>query len=818
MLSGSLKAETQSGKAGLDARLASFVSSHQAKIKQTEVIGEVTLVRMFGPEWGFAILQTGNGDQKITGRVNDLNEGSSYVITGQTKNHPKYGESIELFAAKPHVEASKEALEKFVKKNFKGIGDSSAKKFIANVFENQGQQGLLDLREQLVNEPWNVDFSTIKRQGVFDGDEKDKTIIAYVQRDLATKIQGLNASVIAKLAEYLVVAMNAVRDQHKEMATTDPVGLAWKILSENPYAPISRVANYGFLAADAIGTVVKIDRNAPVRLIALASYAIKIQCENFGHVYLKKPQAIAAISKIDSQVSAEYALELALSAADVMLDDETQGDACYYPGKLLLAEQRLAKKVAKLCEQSTSLWDKLSSKSRGNLAIVDKIQLTAKQLGGAFKNGLDPSQAQALAGILTSEVRLHTVTAAPGAGKTAVMEVLAKLLPDSKFLFCAPTGKGAKVLGNRVRSVGATASTIHSMLAGNPDEGFFYDEANTLTTDVLVIDEGSMPDLELACATLSAVDENAHVIVLGDKDQLPSIAPGSFLADLLKIPQVDHHRLDVVHRNHGGILEVIQEVRDGTITPENKDGLTFSGGLPPVEMGFQSVLSEYLMAVNRSGFEGTALLMSRRKGNISEPGWNTTYANEVLRQVCNPNAPRVPGSVLAIGDRIIIKANMSLDDEEEEGKDTRVVNGDTGTITGFVEKEPDSKAGRRDAGIKSVTLKLDDGRQIDFPGFALSSLQHSYALTVHAAQGSEYKDVIAVMTPGVSTFVNRNMLYTCLSRARSRLSVYGDNHALRQIAQTPLPVRNSGLVARVHNEMSENEGERDCGAEAPRAN
>jgi len=301
-----------------------------------------------------------------------------------------------------------------------------------------------------------------------------------------------------------------------------------------------------------------------------------------------------------------------------------------------------------------------------------------------------------------------------------------------------------------------------------------------------------------------ATTDDMHVLCLGDHMQLPSIDPGIFLADLMAIDAIDHHRLNCVHRNAGGILEVIREVREGFINPVDRAGVRFSGSLPPASTGFEAVAREYVEAVGKHGFENVALLMSRRKGEVDEPGWNTTYANAVLRELCNPNAQKVPGSSLCIGDRIMVKANMNLSDDEDVG-DNRVVNGDTGRLLGFTPSDDPRKGV-----VASVQIQLDDGRRIDFPGGAMNALELAYALTVHKSQGSEYTKVIAVITPGQPTFINRNMLLTGLSRARMDLSVHANDVDLRKIAATPMPKRNSGLVDRVRRLVGEGDGQQQA--------
>ena len=747
--------------------------------KDVELIGTAHHIKIFG-DWGIAeFIDSKFKTHKITGNaVVTMPESAEIKIVGQPRQHAKYGASLEISHFERHIPLNVDSLVRFIADNYKGIGDKSARKFIQGIDEAQGVPGLKALRNQLLHEPWAVDFSSIKRQGTFEtGDEElAKTAAAYIQRDLALRLSGLPNRVLGALAVHLAGTLLAASN----VPPTDLVARAWRLLAQDPYQVIPLIHGYGFVMADSIGLQSGIARAEPARLAALVAHAVVQRCETEGHVFLLFNAVKAAVARIDPLVDVDEALECALRAKTIQLDED--GDRIY-PGRLLQAERSLARSVAALCRWSAPL---LSERQPD--ALRDEIQSLAKVRGGDFQHGLDASQLAAVAGILTTKVRLHTITAAPGCGKTSVVEILAAFLAGRRFVFCAPTGKGAKVLSNRVASLGHVAQTINSLLKGDVDGGFSADQ---IDADVLIIDEGSMPDLRLADALLSRVGPSTHVVLLGDADQLPSIAPGRVLADLLAVPEIDHHRLETTHRNAGAILDTVRAVKAGDFVPESSGEVTFVTSLPPAEAGFPRIVAQYIDAVGRSGYAGVALLMSRRKGEVDQPGWNTTYANAVLREVCNPNAPRVAGSTLQVGDRIIIKANLKLG-QQDGGKEVRVVNGDTGRIHSF-KRSVDPK----NAGAEHVTIELDDGRSIDLPGEHLAALQLGYALTVHAAQGSEYKDVIAVITPGAPTFINRNTIYTAFSRARSRLQVYADGRELVKIARTPMPPRNSMLTARV---------------------
>lgn len=664
-------------------------------------------------------------------------------------------------------------------------------------------------------------------------------------------------------------------------ATLEMKDKAWALLCADPYKAIGEVPGYGFVTADKIGQQVQFAVDDPRRLAALVAFAQQEFSERAGHVFLTREQLTSTIKRLDARVDVDQAVECACKAGTVVVDDKdlepgdddqggegTVATLRYYHPRMLKAEQRLADKVATLMQPARALvppptpnWSSRSSRfpasptpavpavpagtnapNRFMATANDQLQARGAQPGApaaptaaqlheqalrervrqaaksVFDGGLDESQEQALINILTSRTRLHTLTAGPGCGKTALMEVLVKVLSDKKFDFCAPTGKAAKVMTARLERLGQTCSTTYSMLQGSGPGDFAINADDQLTGDILVVDESSMLDLEIAQALMDAVHDDMHVILLGDTRQLPSISPGMVLQDLLKVAGADHNRLTKPHRNSGGILDVVNEAGAGSVQTVDRESVKFSHGLGEASTEFHGVMAAYLGAVSRVGIERTVLIMPKRQGEVDQPGWNTTYSNAVLRQVLNPNAPKVVGTSFCVNDRVIVRQNMTLpqptpeelqtgrrmsDDEEDEGGEdkrlqVRVVNGDTGTIKSYVA----APKGSREGLPQWITVDLDDGRRVHLPGAAAADMGLAYALTVHAAQGSEYTEVLMVVTPGTPSFMNRNMIFTGFSRARERLSVFGEDRVIAQVAKTPLPSRNTALSQRVSYELN----------------
>jgi exodeoxyribonuclease V alpha subunit len=748
-----------------------------APLAVDQISGVLTSVQIYNGRWGRGYVRLEDNEYlTVTGEaLNGLTEGNRYRFDGKVVVHAKFGKQFECRAAVIEIPLSEDALVRHLKKNFKGVGEATAKKLVASYGGN-----LAALRDTLVSNPYSLDFTGVTRRKVAVSGSEDLKGLIY--RDLSTRIgvTGVKDSILRKIAEWMVPQVEQA---------ADPVAAAWAEFSADPYKAIQHLDGYGFAAADQIALrSIGFPRFHEFRMAALATHALREGCEQNGHTYLTLENIFERISVIDADVSPDKAMAAAEARAEPIIVEEGR----YYPRHLWHAERALANNLATRALQLAEPIVKMAAdRLNHEIAMAEKM---LSQPGKDFK--LDQSQHDAVVGILTSSHLVHTLTAGPGCGKTALMEILVHVARGKKILFCAPTGKAAKVLSSRVKRFDLSASTIHSMLGVTVD-GFQYNEENPLDADVIIADESSMDDLLLARALIDAVPYNAHIIFLGDTDQLPSVGPGQVLGDLLQMP-LNHHRLSQTHRNDGGILDIVRQAGAGWVDCVNRADVTFSHGLPaPDDVGITRVVTAYVNSINRFGIARVGLLMPRRKGDIHTPGWNTTYLNELLRLKLNPDGARVVGTTLRIGDRIIIRKNLLLEQgEDKEGKKVveQVVNGDTG----FIRECHVDQVG---TSVAHLFLELDDGRTVKFPGKEIEAIALAYAMTVHAAQGSEYDVVIFVCTNGSPTFVHRGIVYTAFSRAKFKLLVLGDDNVIRQIVKRDIPKRNSMLVERTRVAM-----------------
>lgn len=779
------------------------------------VVGRLSTVRVLSTGWGFGMVKDSDGrSMSVSGNaLGGLEKGATYEFSGRLSANGSYGPQLKLDSAGLHIPASREGLLSFLQKNYKGLGKKTAEMVVA-YFDGNG--GLGPFRDKLLADPLGFDFSAVgvKRKVSMKAVDGVKGMI-YM--DLCSKLGGFDIGdkLLRKIAAYL---------EEKVVDKDSPVQKAWTIMTSNPYAPIRDLAGYSFKTADRFARLVKFDFARDERIAALVTHALSEGCSVSGHTYLLESDFAKVIHDIDPTIDVARAINVAVQNDEPLVIE----DGRHYPEPIAEAEVSLVKNL--VWRETRPVSNSIYSGGVSDLELeISQVEEKISALKN-IKFRLDESQRDALLGVLTSGSSTHVLTAGPGAGKTSVVEVVVEILRGKKKLihkdgafeevpyeigFCAPTGKAAKVLSARVSRFGLAAQTIHSMLGvkGDGMGAFEHNRFNKLAFDLLVVDETSMVDLPLLAALVDAVTDTAHIIFLGDDKQLPSVGPGSCLKDLMALP-FDGHRLNKTHRNDGGILEVVNLAGEGMVDFRHRPDVDFVPKLPEAsEAGVGSILNLYDQSLARCGgdFKRVGLLCARRKGEASTPGWNITYLNAVLRERYNPESVRriskvadgefmnagkgekVFGTKYRVNDRIIIRKNLVLKDEDDPDVSEQVVNGDTGVILDYSMSHGD---------LHRVEIRLDDDRNVLLPAGDVDTLDLAYAMTVHASQGSEYEHVFFICVNGSASFVHRGIAFTAFSRAKKHLMVIGEAEVVKQVVERPMPRRNSYLVQRFRKELA----------------
>ena len=523
---------------------------------------------------------------------------------------------------------------------------------------------------------------------------------------------------------------------------------AIRVMTDNPYRLARDIRGIGFKTADAIAMRLGIEKDALIRVRAGISYALS-EATSEGHCGLPHGELLRLAETLLEVPEAlvSTALEFELAEGTVVADRVGDLDCVFLTG-LHRAEQAIAQRLHTLV-QGAPPWGQIDAE-RAIAWVSGRIGIT-----------LAPSQQEAVRLALASKVTV--ITGGPGVGKTTIVNAILRVLAakEVRMLLAAPTGRAAKRMSE---ATGLEAKTLHRLLEADPTAGGFKRDAdNPLDCDLLVVDETSMVDVSLAHALLKAVPDSAALLVVGDVDQLPSVGPGQVLADLIVSGALPVVRLTEVFRQAAQSRIVVNAHR---INRGQMPELTRA----PPESDFHFVPADDPETAVERILELVKVRIPRRYGldpirdvqvlcPMQRGGVGARSLNIELQAALNPSGEqRVErfGWTFAPGDKV-----MQLDNDYEK----EVFNGDVG----FVESLD------RDGGELIVRF---DGRPVTYGFGELDALAPAYAVTIHKSQGSEYPAVVIPVLTQHYTMLQRNLLYTGVTRGKRLVVLVGQPKAV----------------------------------------
>ena len=721
----------------------------------------------------------------VLGNLPGIQCGETLALTGEWTRHPSHGDQFKVSQFKSELPASIHGIRKYLGSGMvHGIGKSYARKIVAHF----GADTLRVISED----------SKRLREVPGIGSQRAKSIKAAWEEQAAVR------DLMIFLQTYGVTPSQCVRLVKKYGAG------AKRLLQDQPYRLAEDIERIGFKTADKLALNLGFPTNCKERVDAGILHTLQ-SLEDDGHTLgthtVITEQAIQLLrvepALIQQRIRALCDEErlYALQALDEK--QELLGPACQRP-KLAGAEKLISDAIHRIDQTEST---------------IPPIKLEAALKWAQEKASLDfaPQQSAALSQALQSKFSI--ITGGPGTGKTTILRAVVDILraKRARIALASPTGRAAQRLAE---AAGAPASTIHRLLKyDGASRSFIYNADNPLPCDFLIVDEASMLDTRLAAHLFQAIPSPAHLLLVGDSDQLPSVGPGNVLGDLMAAPPARVARLDTIFRQGetSGIIRTAHAIRAGETHPDKtlhslrelnaEDDFVFIEATSPEQTAkaIRYLATEYIPKTYRldpirelqilspmhRGSSGISALnpelqdalnpeakaLSRLQSDPDYTPARQSHFREKTRKPL-PVALEYGSTTYRIGDKIIQNRN---------NYDKNVFNGDTG----IVERVAPDKSG--------LTINFN-GERIEYTKGELGEVQLAYAISIHKSQGSEYPAVIIPLLKQHFMMLQRNLVYTGITRARQKVYLIGDLEAYAMaIRNNKTEIRRTHLQARLRN-------------------
>lgn len=691
----------------------------------------------------------------VTGTMADIMEGQDYTFWGTLVQHPKYGEQLKVTRYERAKPTSKGLVKYFASDHFKGIGVKTAQKIVDLYGDNTIDQILADpSRLVSIN-----GLSAVNREA----------FVSKLRQNYGTEM------LLSKLAEYGIPNKLAlqIQDTYKEETL--------EIVQKYPYQLVEDIQGIGFKIADQLAQQLGIESDAPERFRAGLVHTLFSQSMETGDTYIEARDLLShTIDLLENarQVELDPAL-VADELAHLIEEDKIKNvETKIFENSLYFAEEGIRSNLIRILEkgkQETFDAPKLES-------IIEQVE---QDLGICY----DHIQKKAICDAINHKVFI--LTGGPGTGKTTVINgiiatyaTLHKLDLAKKqelpIRLAAPTGRAARRMNELT---GLPSATIHRHLGMTGDDDTSHLD-DYLDADFIIVDEFSMVDTWLANQLLSNISSNSKILIVGDADQLPSVSPGQVLADLLKIPLLPQTKLTKIYRQgeDSTIVTLASQIQQGILpadfTEKKADRSYFeaSGEYIP------DMIKKIVAAAIRSGIpaQDVQVLAPMYRGPAG-----IDQINQLMQDLINPAEKdqlvfEAPDCQYRQGDKIIHLVNDA---------ESNVFNGDLGYITDLLPaKYTDSKQ-------DELTINFD-GNEIVYQRSEWYKIRLAYAMSIHKSQGSEFPVVILPITKSSHRMLQRNLVYTAITRAKSKLILLGEFSAFQFAVKNTGTARKTYLIPR----------------------
>ena len=712
---------------------------------------------------GYTVLNLVSDEDEITcvGVFQVISEGESVELSGEYTVHPSYGPQFKV--EKYQIKAPEDvvSMERYLGSGaIKGIGTALAARIVRKFKE--------DTFRIIEEEPERlVEIKGISQRKAMEIAEQMEEKRELRQAMIFLQKYGISLTLAVKIYNTYGIEM-------------------YRIIQENPYQLADDMEGVGFRIADEIARRVGIRTDSDFRIRSGILYVLQ-QASMEGHTYLPDEiltRKASELLEVDASSVEKHYMDMAIDRKLVIKQVEEQRQI--YASSFYYMEVN----VAVMLRELNVKYDVSASEIERRIQKIEEL------------SELELDEMQRVAVMEAVRSGLLVITGGPGTGKTTTINSIIQYFESEgmEIFLAAPTGRAAKRMSE---TTGYEAKTIHRMLelAGGMEEsaGFERNEQNPLEADVIIIDEMSMVDISLMYALLKAVVAGTRLILVGDVNQLPSVGPGCVLKDIIESHACNVVRLNRIFRqaSQSDIIVNAHKINRGEpVTLDNKSRDFFFlkryDANVIISICIQLIRQKLPKYVNAKPFD-IQVLTPMRKGLLGVERLNT-----ILQQYLNPPEPgkkeHEHGQVIfREGDKVMQTKNNYQAEWEIRSrygipveKGLGVFNGDMGLI-----REINTFA-------ESLTVEYEEGKMVEYPWKQLDELELAYAITIHKSQGSEYPAVIIPLLNGPKMLMNRNLLYTAVTRARSCVTLVGDDRTFaRMIENVSEQKRYSGLKDRL---------------------
>ena len=690
-------------------------------------------------ESGYVVgrLKHDTGIVTFTGTIPWIFEGQLLQVQGEMVEHPSFGSQLRVDVCEEILPESKEGVIKYLSSGvISGIGPVTARRIVAKFGK--------DVFEVMDND--------IQRLLTVSGIGEKKLAIIRQSYDKSREVR----NIMVFLQSYGVTPSQCMKIYYRFGTNSIPV------VRENPYILCEEISSIGFKTADRIAMNLGIGKDSPFRIQSGIKFVVN-SYSGLGNTCMPLEKLVTAAADA-LEVSSEEVVEnvRSLILNDHLMVDEIDGVQCAFSPSYWHAETNIARRFLSM---TAFPFRKLSVRAEDFIDEYEKEQ----------EIRLHELQREAIIGVQNHGAVI--ITGGPGTGKTTIIKCILAMLKKEglKVRMAAPTGRAAKRM---TETTGEESRTIHRLLdMGITDEGETLEGDEELDCDVVIIDEASMIDVLLMNNLLRALKEGTRLVLVGDADQLPSVGPGRVLSDLIEGNACKVVRLEMIYRQGKESLITLNahKINRGEVPVMNQKEGDFFFMSAPNNTGTRDLLLDLIETRLPKFHRGwdpkkdIQILSPMRKGDLG-----INVLNEELKKILNPGGANHKFTSFSIGDKVMqnrnnyrLKSRKTLEltsgtVEEETG----VFNGDVGFVAAIDEED------------QTVTVFYDDERYVDYTQAELDDLELAYAITIHKSQGSEFPVVLIPMYMGPPMLMNRNLIYTAVTRARQMVVLLGSQRAM----------------------------------------